>query len=472
MRYLDTRRKAPEAYFRDVLLAGTAPGGGLYVPKTYPLVDMGLVRTWTYAQLATHILYHYVSSVISFEDLDEITHAVYTAKNFGTDAITPICWLEDDNFGLLELANGPTLAFKDLPMMVVAKLIEYVLGREGRRATVIVSTSGDTGGAAVEAFAGLKNVDLVVLFPKGKVSSVQQRIMTTSGASNVHALALEGTFDDCQDVVKVLFEDDDLVARYMLSAVNSINWTRIAAQMVYWFFCGVQVLNRGNECFDAVVPSGNSGNIFSLDGARRMGLPVGKIVVATNKNTVLWRVFRKGVYRKGVVIPSKSPSMDIQVSSNLERLAFEDSGRDGEYVARRWAEFKETGTCDMHSLKEKWKDGWNTGYAREKAVLATIRRVSQVYGRDIDPHTAVGVDVAWQLYGENISHQRQGMKRPVIVAETARPEKFPEAMTLALGKPLPLPLAWANLANLPEKVDDIGNDAREVKQYIIDHVCK
>jgi len=459
MFYIDTRGKAPRVKFGDVLFAGTAPGGGLWVPEHYPTIDMDRARQWTYPQLATHVMFPYVQGVISWEDLDELNHGLYTKANFGTDAVTPIDWLQQ-NFGLLELSNGDTLAFKDLPMKWVARLMDYVLSKQGKRATVIVSTSGDTGGAAVNAFAGMKNVDLVVLFPQGRVSDVQQRMMTTSGASNVHAFAVDGTFDDCQAIVKALFVVRNFVERWQLSGVNSINWARIVAQVVYWTSCGAQVLNRGFNYFDGVVPSGNFGNAFSLSVARGSGVPVRNIIVATNKNDVLYRTFATGIYEQGVVDPSSSPSMDIQVSSNFERQMFEDSDREGELIGDLCDDLKATGKCDLRFLTPKWAVGWGYGRASESEVMSTIRGISHVLNRKIDPHTAVGVAVA-QHYLPKI-----GPRGCMVVAETARPEKFPDTVREALGVPLQLPPQWAGLDTKLERFRTVGTDPNEVMEYI------
>jgi threonine synthase len=464
--YRDTRDRAGRAKFEDVLFAGTAPGGGLWVPETYPEIAMDLARHWTYPQTATHVAFPYVQGLVSFEDLDELNHGLYTKANFGTDMVTPIDWLET-NFGLLELANGQTGAFKDLPMMWVARVMDHVLRRQGRRATIIVSTSGDTGGAAVSAFAGLANVDLIVLFPKGKVSSVQQRMMTTSGASNVHAFAVGGTFDDCQAIVKALFDNRNraFVERYRLSGVNSINWARIVAQVVYWTSCGAQVLNRGFKYFDGVVPSGNFGNAFSLSTARGGGVPVRNIIVATNQNDVLYRTFVTGIYEQSEVKASSSPSMDIQVSSNFERQAFEDSGGVGHVIGNLWDELKKTGKCDLRFLAPASAVGWGYGRASESEVMSTIRAINRVFKRKIDPHTAVGVAVAQHFL------PKLGNSGAMVVAETARPEKFPDAMREALWIELPLPAAWAGLDTLQEKFNEVGTDHNEVMEYITKEVA-
>ena len=461
MHYIDTRGRAPKATFKEVLLAGTAPGGGLYLPETYPLIDMELVSNWDYPKLASYILYPYVEDAISFEELDAITHKVYTAQNFGTEEIVPIEWLMR-NLGLLHLSNGPTLAFKDLAMMLVARLMDFVLERLDRRIVVVVATSGDTGGAAVEAFRGLRRVELVVLFPEGRVSLVQQRIMTTSGASNVHTLAVRGTFDDCQAIVKVLFSDEAFYLQYGLAGVNSINWARVIAQTVYWVSCGVQVLRSGAKSFAASVPSGNFGDAFSLDVGRHIGVPVRNIIVATNQNDVLHRAMTTGIYRPaGQVVPSMSPSMDIQVSSNFERLIFEATGREGDLVADMMDELKTSGEVDLRVISPALAVGWSSCRVSEEEVLDAIRWVYQCCARIIDPHTAVAMYAALQQMPDDC---------PIIVAETARPEKFPDAIKQALGIEPEMPAAWAQLKTLPERVHEVGTDAQEVKQYIIDNV--
>jgi threonine synthase len=461
MHYIDTRGRAPHATFGEVLLAGTAPGGGLWMPSNYPRIEIDAVLKWSYPAQATHVMYPFVEDAISFKDFDEMNHDLYTSKLFGTKAITPIVWLDED-VGLLQLSNGPTLAFKDVAMQWVARLMDHVLKRQNRRVVVVVATSGDTGGAAVEAFKGLENVGLVVLYPKGRVSQVQQRMMTTSGAANVHALAVDGDFDACQAMVKAMFDNQDFVKKVGLAGVNSINWARIVAQIVYWVSCGAQVLNSGSRSFVASVPSGNFGNAFSAYAARQMGMPIEKIVVATNQNDVLDRVFKTHVYKRGEkVLPSSSPSMDIDVSSNFERLLFEVSDRDGATIAGLYDTFKEKGEFDVRFLMGRLGNRWASGSASEMDVDRTIRNCHHDYDRIIDPHTAVGMHVGLQ-------HREPGL--PLIIAETARPEKFPEAIKRAIDIDLKMPAAWAQLEELREDVYGVGIDAEEVERYIIDHV--
>jgi threonine synthase len=463
MQYIDTRGRAPRLNSDQVLLAGTAPGGGLYVPRYYPNIEMGLARSMTYPSLATHALFPYFEGSISLEDLDAINQSLYTSANFGHDLVTPVLRL-DDGLGLLRLSGGQTLAFKDLAMKWVAPIIAHVSKRMDRRVIIVVSTSGDTGGAAVEAFRGLKGVELVVLYPKGRVSQMQQRMMTTAQDANVHALEVEGVFDDCQAIVKGLFDDVAFANNTGLSVVNSINWGRIAAQVVYWASCGAQMLNRGVREFDVVVPSGNFGNAYSAHVARQSGVPIRTIVVATNQNDVLDRTFKTGIYKKAErVYPSSSPSMDIQVSSNFERLLFDASERDGTTVAALYDGFLTRGEFDAGFLLEKLmgRQGWASGSAGETEVEAAIRWCYETHHRIVDPHTAVGLHVARQYRHDDV---------PIIVAETASPYKFPDAIEKAIGVKLETPDAWKHLAGLKERIWPVAADVEEVKEYITKHV--
>jgi threonine synthase len=456
MHYVDTRARAPDATFGEVALSGTAPGGGLWMPSQYPQVELEMVCRWDYASRATHVIYPFVEGTMSFEDLDAMTHAVYTPENFGTPEITPIEWLEE-GLGLLQLSNGPTLAFKDLAMMLVARLIDHILERQDKRIAVVVSTSGDTGGAAVKAFRGLKRVELYALYPKGRVSQMQQLMMTTAGDLNVHAIAVDGTFDDCQAMTKALFDDRLFAEQFGLSAVNSINWARVIAQVVYWVSCAAQALNRGATSVMASVPSGNFGDAFSAEVARRMGVPISTIIVATNQNDVLYRFWQTGIYEKREVLPSSSPSMDIQVSSNFERLLFELTGREGELVADWMDELAKSGKFNGRVVTPALTFGWEAGCASEAEVLDTIRSTYHKYGRVIDPHTAVAMKVGLEYRKSNT---------PLVIAETAKPAKFPDTIRQALRFEPEVPLAWRHLQALQEHIHETGTNPEDVKEYI------
>jgi threonine synthase len=464
MRYISTRGNAEPLPFRDVLLTGLAPDGGLYVPETYPQLDLHGLRHADYIHRAFVIMNAFAPDIPA-ADLMNILTAAYSKDTFGERNPAPTKELEP-GLHLLRLSNGPTLAFKDLALQLVARLMEYVLVRARRKLNVLAATSGDTGSAAEYAFRGMRNVNVFMLSPKGRMSPFQQRQMYTLDEPNIHNLVLDGTFDDCQDTVKAVNGDATFKEWFNIGAVNSINWARIAAQVVYWVHAYFQVTRSDAEDVMFSVPSGNFGNAYSAYVAMQMGLPVRQIIVATNQNDVLPEFFLTGVYRVrkgGEVKATSSPSMDIASASNFERLAFDLTGREPELVSDWWAELAKTGAFDGGVLMANLTSGMKAGVANEREVLDTIRLIDK-YGVVIDPHTAVGMKVGLDYRKLNV---------PLVVAETAQPAKFPDTIRAALGREPEVPPQYKELLNLPLHTVPVGpypDSVEEVKNFIRSHV--
>ena len=458
MKYVSTRGQAPALGFCDVLLAGLAADGGLYVPEQWPQLAAETTADFAgkpYAEVAFAVIRPFVGGEIADNDLARMCREAYAG--FRHPAVAPLVQLGPGEW-VLELFHGPTLAFKDLAMQLLARLMDHVLTRRKARVTVIGATSGDTGGAAVEAFSGRENADVFILFPEGRVSPIQQRQMTTTGAANVHAIAVKGTFDDCQAIVKGLFNDRVLRDRLALAGINSINWARIVAQIVYYFTAAV-ALGAPARKISFTVPTGNFGDIFAGYGARRMGLPVARLVIATNENDILAETLRTGTYRARGVKATSSPSMDIQVSSNFERLLFEAYGRDSAAVRRLMGELTKAGefTIDPAPLREI-RDGFAAGSADQAKTAETIRTTYAATGFLADPHTAVGLAVA-------AAHLDPGA--PMVTLATAHPSKFPAAVEKASGRHPDLPEGFGQLLGLKEDFAVIANDQSAVGEFIL-----
>ncbi len=424
MKYVSTRGEAPELGFSDVLLAGLARDGGLYIPEKWPKLspdDIAGLAGKPYADVAFRIMQPFVDGEIADADLKAMLDEAYAT--FRHPAVTPLTQLAPNHF-LLELFHGPTLAFKDVAMQILSRLMDHILAKRGARATIVGATSGDTGGAAIEAFRGRERVDVVILFPNGRVSDVQRRQMTTPTEDNVHALAIQGNFDDAQALVKAMFNHFSFRDRIGLAGVNSINWARIMAQVVYYFVAGV-ALGAPWRQIAFTVPTGNFGDVFAGYVAGRMGLPIAKLVVATNVNDILHRTLETGHYEAKDVVPSISPSMDIQVSSNFERLLFEANLRDGAVVRGLMSAFTQSRrfTLDPDALKQI-RTLFASGRTDEATTSATIARVLQETGLLIDPHTATAVHQA-------DLHAIPGV--PMVTLATAHPAKFPDAVVAASG---------------------------------------
>ncbi|MEY9756384.1 threonine synthase [Bradyrhizobium yuanmingense] len=458
-RYISTRGEAPELGFCDVMLTGLARDGGLYVPAVWPQLPSETIAGFfgrPYWEVAVDVIRPFAGGEISDAELGRMANEAYAT--FRHPAVVPLRQMSPHQF-VLELFHGPTLAFKDVAMQLISRLMDHVLEKRGQRTTIVVATSGDTGGAAVEAFAGLENVDLVVLFPHGRISEVQRRMMTTTGAANVHALAIEGTFDDCQALVKGMFNNHRFRDATSLSGVNSINWARIVAQVVYYFTSAVAV-GAPARAVDFVVPTGNFGDIFAGYVAKRMGLPVRTLRIAANVNDILARTLKTGIYEVREVHATASPSMDIQISSNFERLLFEAGRRDGAGVRRLMEQLKQSGRfvlpdATLAAIREEF----DAGRADETETAAAIRAAWREAGELVDPHTAVALAVA--------DRDTTDTKVPSIVLSTAHPAKFPDAVEAACGQRPQLPAWLDGLMTKSEHMRVMKNDQVELERFVL-----
>jgi threonine synthase len=463
MKYVSTRGAAPAVGFLDAVLSGLAPDGGLYVPETWPTFTRDQIAAFAgkpYAEVAAKVIAAFADGELSDEIIGDICAEAYAA--FAHDAVAPLRQLAPGRF-LLELFHGPTLAFKDVAMQLLARLYDHALGQAGRTMTIVCATSGDTGGAAVEAFRGRSNVRIVAMFPDGRISEVQRRFMTTVTDDNVRTLSVAGDFDDCQAILKALFQDAQFAQAVDLSAVNSINFARIAAQAVYYFTAAVAV-GAPHRPVSFAIPTGNFGDAFAGYVASRMGLPIERMIVATNTNDIVARAVEDGRYAKGGVTPTQSPSMDIQVASNFERLYFEGVGRDGVETGRAFTAFAASGAIDLPPAARQEIARLFRGAAVDEAETArTILATLNATGALVDPHTAVALAGA----------QRIGPAKPttpMIVLSTAHPAKFPDAVRAAAGVTPTAPLAVVAQAARPERFDAIAADAAAVKAYVRDFV--
>lgn len=453
IRYTSTRGTAPELDFGQVLLTGLADDGGLYVPASWPRLATDYSAT-TYVDTAVEVMADFVAPSLSVDELGQIVSDAYAT--FDHPEVVPISDL-GDNMYLMELFWGPTLAFKDIALQLVGRLFEHELDRRGQRMTIVGATSGDTGSAAIEACRDREALAVFILFPKGRVSEVQRRQMTTVTASNVHAIEIDGTFDDCQDLVKAMFAHREFRDEVRLGAVNSINWARVMAQIVYYVWACRRVGNGGPVSFS--VPTGNFGNIFAGDSARRMGAPIAQLMVGSNSNDILTQFFQTGRMTISGVSPTLSPSMDIQVSSNLERLLYELHGRNGAAVAEFMLKFR--GEADVRLVDDQLaslSETWSSTSVDDPATLEAISRYSAA-GRVVDPHTAVGLVAAERL--------RVDPEVPVVCLATAHPAKFPDAVETATGHRPELPSHLADLLERPERVSSLANDLDTVEQFVL-----
>jgi threonine synthase len=458
MRYISTRGEAPSLDFVDVMLAGLARDGGLYVPERWPTIDrttVGNLAGKPYAEVAVEVIRPFVGDGIAEADLARMAREAY--GSFRHPAVAPLTQLDPSLF-VLELFHGPTLAFKDLAMQFVARLMDHVLHQRAERTTIVVATSGDTGGAAVEAFRGRAQVDVVVLFPQGRISEVQRRMMSTVPDSNVHALAIEGTFDDCQALVKAMFNHHAFRDRVRLSGVNSINWARVAIQVVYYFTAAV-ALGAPHRKIAFTVPTGNFGDVYAGYVASRMGLPIDRLVVATNVNDILVRTFATGTYEIRDVIATTSPSMDIQVSSNFERLLFDAYGRDAQAVRALMASLAQHRrfVLSASAIKEL-RSLFTTDRADEQESAAEIRAWVREADYCVDPHTAVALAVA--------EKEKRDPSVPMVVLSTAHPAKFPDAVKAACGVTPALPDTLADLGRRNERIVVLPADQTAVERYV------
>jgi threonine synthase len=455
--------------FADVLLAGLANDGGLYLPEEWPaLPPLESLRGRSYAEIAVEVMWPFVAGSEA-DGLDRTTFERIVAEayaTFDTPAVCPVVPLAPVGgvpLHLLELYRGPTLAFKDVALQLVGRLFDTVLTARGSRVCVLGATSGDTGSAAMHACAGLDRVDIFILFPDGRTSEVQRRQMTTLGAANAHAVAVPGTFDDCQDLVKAAFADVPFRTEVRLSAVNSINWARVMAQIVYYVTAHLQVVPDGAPV-SFVVPTGNFGNILAGWAASRMGLPVARLVVASNRNDILTRFLTTGRMAITEVVPTTSPSMDIQVSSNLERLLFEVMDRDGAAVADLMARFRADGSVSVPAdVLDLLRSDFDCGRLDDEAAASVIRRVLADTGVLVDPHTAVGIGVAEALVDRGALSDPS---IPVVCLGTAHPAKFPDAVEAAVGRRPELPERLADLYDRPERVERVPAELGAVEALV------
>ncbi len=462
MRYVSTRGHAPALGFEDVLLAGLARDGGLYVPEVWPRLSFGAIEGFAgraYQDVATEVMLPFMEGEVAEPELRSIVAEAYAT--FEHKAVAPLVQI-DARHWILELFHGPTFAFKDVAMQVLARLMERTLKRRGQSVTIVGATSGDTGGAAVDAFRGRDGIDLFILFPEGRVSDVQRRQMTTAPDRNVHVLAIDGTFDDCQALVKGLFNDQAFRDRRRLAGVNSINWARLMAQIVYYFTSAV-ALGAPGRCIGFAVPTGNFGDVFAGYAAGRMGLPIDRLVVATNINDILVRTLETGRYERKPVFATASPSMDIQISSNFERLLFELSGRNPERVREHMHQLQQHGSFVLSPEEHAaFRQTFDAVRVDEAETAAEMRRLLAQAGYAADPHTAVGSAAAVKIGA--------GCDRTLISLATAHPAKFPEAVTEATGRPPPMPASLTAQFRLRERFHRLPNNLALLTQFIDDVV--
>jgi len=460
LQYISTRGEAPRLGFEDALLTGLARDGGLYLPETWPTfsgAEIAAMSGLSYAELAHRVMLPFVEEDIPAAEFKILIDDAYAG--FDHKAVAPLRQL-DSGAWLMELFHGPTLAFKDFALQLLGRLLDRTLAKRGARATIVGATSGDTGSAAIEACRDRDAIDIFILHPEGRVSEVQRRQMTTVMSANVHNIAIQGTFDDCQAMVKAMFNDLEFRDEMHLSAVNSINWARVMAQIVYYFHAGISVGAPGRGVAFSV-PTGNFGDVFAGYCAKAMGLPIEQLIVATNRNDILARFFQTGEYAKGTVHPTMSPSMDIQVSSNFERLLFDIEGRDGDRVRALMAALDQSGGFSVEAgpLAEAGKlfDGLSID---EDATLKTIAAMQAETGQAVDPHSAIAV-AAGRL-------ARRNPAVPMISLATAHPAKFPDAVEKATGQRPELPAHLGDLLQRAEKYEVMANDLAVVKARVRD----
>jgi threonine synthase len=468
LRYISTRQGSqgdPRSLsFEEIMLAGLARDGGLYLPAEWPQLsktEIAGLKGLSYTGLAFRIMWPFVDGAFDEATFRRLIGEAYAS--FETPDVAPLKALDDltqkdGGLHLLELFHGPTLAFKDVALQLLGRLLEHTLNAKGQHATIVGATSGDTGSAAIEAVRDRKTIDIFMLHPRGRVSDVQRRQMTTVMAPNVHNVAVDGTFDDCQDLAKACFNDLAFRDRHALTAVNSINFARVMAQIVYYFWAALK-LGAPERPVAFTVPTGNFGNVYAGYAAQRMGLPVHHFVVATNSNDILARFFESGRMSVSEVMPTLSPSMDIQISSNFERLLFDLYDRNGEALAEAMAEFRRTGSLGLgDNALAGVRALFDSGRLDDVGTLAAIADCRRRFGETLDPHTAVGYAVA--------QHHRRDTAVPMVVLATAHPAKFPDAVSRATGERPHLPARLADLMDRAERVEGLTNDIAALKAMI------
>jgi threonine synthase len=460
VKYVSTRGTAPELEFDDALLTGLARDGGLYVPAEWPRLGSGEIEALaglTYEETAVRIMAPYVDGAIPEDELAEMVREAYAT--FRHRAVTPLVQTSANDW-LLELFHGPTLAFKDVAMQILSRMFDHVLKKRGSKITIVGATSGDTGSAAIEAFRGRETSDIFIMHPKGRVSDVQRRQMTTVLDANVHNIAIEGSFDDCQALVKAMFNDHAFRDEVSLAGVNSINWGRVLAQIVYYFTAAVS-LGAPARSVAFSVPTGNFGDVFAGYAAKQMGLPVERLIVATNVNDILARTLATGRYEVEKVVPTMSPSMDIQVSSNFERLLFDAYDRKAEDVSRLMQSLAQSGAFTMDKAQlETMRASFGAARVDEDETARIMREMWETTGELVDPHSAVGLGAA--------ARERGQLSTPMVTLATAHPAKFPDAVEKATGIRPALPESMADLFEREERLDALPNDLGAVQAFIRD----
>ncbi|MDT2031316.1 threonine synthase [Planktomarina sp.] len=460
MKYISTRGNAPVLSFEEAMLSGLARDGGLYVPQSIPQMsaaDIAALAGQTYEEIAFRVMKPFVGDCFSDAELMDSITAAYAS--FDHAARAPLVQL-GPNHHLLELFHGPTLAFKDFAMQLIGQLFQKALARRGEQVTIVGATSGDTGSAAIEAFRGLDAANVFILFPNGRVSEVQRRQMTTPVEANVHAIAMEGTFDTCQAMLKDMFNDFEFRDGVKLAGVNSINWARVLAQVVYYFSAATS-LGTPHRKVSFTVPTGNFGDIFAGYIAKRMGLPIDRLVIATNRNDILHRAIITGRYDTDRVFPTITPSMDIEVSSNFERALFDAYDRDGAAVAQLMGEMKQGGFGISQGALHALREHFDSGRSSDEETSATIETFFATTGEVLCPHSAVGVKVAEDHLGSS----------PMITLATAHPAKFPDAVAAAVGLRPTLPHWLADLFDRDERVTEMPNDLQLMKSLVRERIA-
>ena len=457
MQYISTRGSAPSLNFENTTLTGLANDGGLYLPDSWPQLsedDIQQLKGLSYSELAVAILKLFTGNTISHEKLNVLAENAYSS--FHHQAIAPIKQLDDQLF-FMELFNGPTLAFKDFALQMLGQLFQHFLNKNNASCTIVGATSGDTGSAAIAGVRGLSEIELFMLHPKGRVSDVQRKQMTTIDDKNIHNISIDGTFDDCQNLVKALFNDLPFREKHALSAVNSINWARIAAQVVYYFRAGL-ILGAPQQEINFSVPTGNFGNVLAGYVAKKIGLPIKKLIIGSNRNDILTRFFETGTMKKCGVTPTSSPSMDIQISSNFERYLFELLNHDSDHLSKLMQSFSDSGEFTIESeALHKAQQCFAAYRLSDDQVSAEIKHIYQTTGEIIDPHSVIGVSAAKQQNDTSV---------PTIVLGTAHPAKFPDAIRSAIGVDVALPDHLGDMMSKPEKVIASDNSLNSIKSII------
>lgn len=461
MTYISTRGGGQPQSFEQVLLSGLAPDGGLYVPQNWPQLDLDSLKNKPYIDVAEAVILPFVEGSITQADLRRILTETYSAPIFRHADVTPLYRLTGyagDKIHVMEQFHGPTIAFKDVALQLLGRLFDHVLKKRNQRITIVGATSGDTGSAAIEGCKTCENIDIFILHPKGRVSDVQRKQMTTVDAPNVHNIAIEGTFDDCQNMVKAMFNDPSFRTDMNLSAVNSINWARIMAQIVYYVTTALK-LGALEKKVSFVVPTGNFGNVLAAYCARNMGLPIEFLGISTNKNDILTRFFETGTMQTADSYATLSPSMDIQISSNFERYLFDLLGRDSAKLVAVMEEFKSTGKFTLNdSLMKKARSEFTAARADDAQTLALMKECYDATGYVLDPHTAVGLTGAKQ-----IANKTEG---DVVLLATAHPAKFPDAVEKAIGFRPELPAHLSDLFTRKEILSEMPNDLKTVQNFV------